>query len=375
MAIVYNKKKIGSVRSFVKTYAKEDRPVNSLIIDKNAIKSNLSQVKAKASDLEIIADLTGDACGLGLMETAKLLRDEGIRSFAVWDSRDAQALRSAGFVEEKILVLRSTTDSDELRNLIDLGVVCTVGSYDAAVAINGVAEELKTVCEVQIKIDTGLGRYGFNETEMDKVSALYKYMPNLAIVGVFSSYAQSWRNNKLAELQYLAFKRVLDNLTSMGFETGVTHIADSAALFRHNFGRMDAVRIGTALTGRIRGISSLKKVGYIEADIEEVDWAHKGHRVGGKVLRKPARLAILSVGYYNGFGLTRPDREAGLWDHIRYYFKKPTVRIGGQKVKIVGRIGMTHTVVDVTKLECRPGDKAILDVDPVNVKGLRKVYR
>ena len=50
-------------------------------------------------------------------------------------------------------------------------------------------------------------------------------------------------------------------------------------------------------------------------------------------------------------------------------------RVNGQKVKVVGRIGMTHTVVDVTKLECRPGDKAVMDVDPINVKGIQKIYR
>ena len=42
------------------------------------------------------------------------------------------------------LMLRSTTDRDELEQLIDLNVVCTIGSYDTGVALNGLAEARST---------------------------------------------------------------------------------------------------------------------------------------------------------------------------------------------------------------------------------------
>ena len=351
--------------------------MKSLIIDKNAVKNNVSAVKSRAKGTEIYADLSGDAFGMGLLTTARLLRDEGIRTFAVSDPKDAETLRSSGFIEEKLMMLRSTADSQELRQLIDLNVICTVGSYDSAVAINGIAEEEKTVCEVQIKIDSGLGRYGFIASETDKIASIYKYMPNLAIVGVFSTYSQSWKSRKITLAQLDTFQSVLDKLTSMGFEVGATHICDSAALFKYDFGRMDAVRVGRAFSGRVSGggIPGLSKVGYIEAGIEEVGWFPKGHRVGSAVLKKPARLAVLSVGYYHGFGVVNFETGQGIIDMIRGRRKKPSVKIGGQRVKVVGDIGMMHTVVDVTKLDCRVGDVATMDVDPVNVKGLPRAYR
>jgi alanine racemase len=230
---------------------------------------------------------------------------------------------------------------------------------------------------VQIKIDTGLGRYGFISTETDKIAAIYKYMPNLAIVGIFSSYSQSWKSKKVTRAQFDLFTDVLDKLTQMGFEHGVTHICDSAALFKYDFGRMDAVRIGTAFSGRVAGgsIPGLTKVGYIEAGIEEVGWFPKGHRVGSEVLKKPARLAVLSVGYYHGFGVSRMEQGQSIVDMIRLRRRRPSVKIGGQRVKVLGEIGMTHTIVDVTKLDCRVGDVAVMDVDPVNVKGLSRLYR
>ena len=227
--------------------------MKNLIIDKAAIKQNVAAVKARARGAQIWADLTGDAFGLGLVTTAKLLREEGIRVFAVSDPKDADALRAAGFTEEQLMMLRSTADEKELERLVDLGVICTVGSYEAAVVLNALAEARKTVCEIQIKIDTGLGRYGFIPTETDKITAVYRYMSNLAVVGVFSTYAQSWKSRKQTLNQLDAFTSVLDNLHALGYETGAASICDSAALFKYDFDLMDAVRVGTAFSGRVAG--------------------------------------------------------------------------------------------------------------------------
>ncbi len=349
--------------------------MKSLVIDKRIVKSNVQAVKSRIKNAEIYADLAGDAYGLGLMETAKLLRDEGIHSFAVSDPRDAEKLRSAGFIEERIMMLRSTADSEELEKLIDLGVICTVGSYDAAVAINGIAEARRTVCEVQIKVDVGLGRYGFMTSETDKIASIFRYMPNLAIIGIFSTFSQPWKNKHVTLAEFDAFQSVLEKLSSMGFETGTTFIGDTESLFRYDFGRMDAVKIGTAFSGRVaKGISGLQKVGYIDAGIEEIGWYPKGHRIGDKTLKKPAKLAVLSVGYYHGFGVNRYERDMGILGLWRARKTALYVKVNGQRARVIGNVGMMHTIVDVTKVECRVGDSVILDVDPVNVKGLPRGY-
>ena len=349
-----------------------------LIIDKRAIKANLQAVKDRADGAAIYADLSGDAYGLGLLETAKLLRDEGVRSFAVSDPRDAAVLRENGFHEERIMMLRSTADSEELSELIDLNVICTVGSYDAAVALNGIAEARHTICEVQIKVDTGLGRYGFMPAETDKIAAIYKYMPNLAVVGTFTTFSASWRSKKITLAQLDAFEEVMDKLMEMGYDVGVTHACDSAAIFRYDFGRMDAVRAGRAFSGRVPGKSTpgLHKVGYIKAGIEEVGWFPKGHQLAGGIkLKKPTKLAVLSVGYYHGFGVTNHEEDRSIFDFFRNRRQRLFVKVNGQRAYVVGAIGMMHTIIDVTKIDCTVGDAVFMDVDPVNVKGLQRIYK
>ncbi len=352
--------------------------MKNLVIDKNAILSNIKAVKEKAGPQEIIADLSGDAYGLGLVDTAMLLRDEGIRNFIISDPKDALALRGRGLMEETIMMARSTADSDELLELIDLGVVCTVGSYDAAVAINGIAEERHTVCEVMIKIDTGLGRYGFMPSEVDKIASVYRYMSGLAIVGVFTTFSNSAKSKRNTLAQYNTFRAVLDELLDMGLEVGTTFCFDSAALFKYTFGsEMNAVCIGPAFSGRIPGasFSSLKKVGYISASLEEVGWFPKGHKVGdGTTLKKPTKLAVISVGYYHGYGVVKFDAYRSFFTYLIEKHRRKIVRINGQRARTVGHIGMMHTVVDVTDIDCSVGDIAVMEADPLDVKSLPIVY-
>ena len=354
--------------------------MKSLVIDLRVVRNNLRAIKDRAEGAAVIVDLSANAGGMGLLPVAKFLRDEGIRSFAVSDPGDAMLLRKNGFGKERVMMLRSTADPLEIEELLSLGVVCTAGSYDSAVAINGLAESLGMVADIQVKIDTGLGRYGFKPGELDKVAAIYKYMSSLNVVGTFTTFSDSWRNKKLTLLQLDKLNDVLDRLIDKGYEPGSAHAVDSAALFKYNIELMDAIRVDTALSGRIPGkpIQGLARVGYIEAGLEEVGWFPKGHTIGaerGFTTKEPTKIAILSVGYYHGFGVDRYIVERSVFSLIRQRRRKTYIRVNGQRARVLGSVGLMHTMVDVTNIDCTVGDIAILDVDPVNVKGLPIEYR
>jgi len=354
--------------------------LKNLVIDLRVVRNNLRAIKERAEGAAVIADLSANAGGMGLLNTAKFLKDEGIHSFAVSDPGDANVLRRNGFEKERIMMLRSTADPDEITEMLSLGVICTAGSYDAAVAINGIAESHGVTAEIQVKIDTGLGRYGFQPTELDKVSAIYKYMSSLRIVGTFTTFSASWRSKKRTLIQLEKFNGVLDRLIEMGHEPGAAHAIDSAALFKYETELMDAVRVDTALSGRVPGkvVPGLSRVGYIEAGLEEVMWYPKGHSIGaerGFVTKVPTKIAVLSVGYFHGFGVDRYIVERSLFDIAKFRRRKAYVRINGQRAEVLGGVGLLHTMIDVTDIDCTVGDIALLDVDPVNVKGLPIVYR
>ena len=85
---------------------------------------------------------------------------------------------------------------------------------------------------------------------------------------------------------------------------------------------------------------------------------------------------MLPVGYQNGFGVSRA-RDAGLLSTLRRWWnsRHVTVRIGGQKARVLGRIGALETLVDVTDLKCTTGDPVYFDIDPMYAKGLRREFR
>ena len=354
--------------------------MKKLVIDLRVVWNNLRAIKDRAEGAEVIADLSANVGGMGLLPVAQFLRDEGINSFAISDPGDAAVLRKNGFVKEDLMMLRSTADPNEISELLSQDVICTAGSYDAAVAINGIAESSGKTANIQVKIDTGLGRYGFQPTELDKVGAIYKYMSSLHVVGTFTTFSSSWRSKKRTLIQLDKFNSVLDKMINMGLEPGAAHACDSAALFKYDIEHMDAVRVNTALSGRIPGkpVQGLSRVGYIEAGLEEVGWYPKGHIIGseqGYVTKETTKIAILSVGYFHGFGVDRYIVAKNPIDLIRNRRRKTYVRINGQKALVIGSVGLLHTMVDVTKIDCTVGDIALLDVDPVNVKGLHIEYR
>ncbi len=355
--------------------------MKTLVIEREAVRHNIGVIKERAGQAVIYAVLTGDGHGAGLAELARLLREEGIGRFAVSEPAEAAALRKAGLVEEEILMLRPTVDRGELDQLIDLNVVCTVGSADTGLALNAAAAERSTVVEAHVQIDTGMGFGGFLADEPEKILSVYRSLPNVAISGICTQIQVRKKDGRDLTAQLEQFHRAVEAIRAAGFETGTVHAAGSYALLHWEEARLDGVRAGSALLGRCRRApgDGLRRVGYGEVGIEETRWLPKGHTVGGDspvILRRPTRVAVLPVGYQNGFGVARA-RDGGLWELLRRSLsaRRRTVRVNGQKARILGAIGAIETIVDVTDLKCAAGDAAVFDLDPLYARGFVREYR
>lgn len=351
-----------------------------LVIDTRGVKHNLQTIKDRVGGTAVYAVLTADARGAGMLEMAELLHSCGVTRFAISEPKEAQALRKAGLVEEELLMLRSTANRAELEQLMDLNVVCSIGSVEAGMALNALAENRSTVAEAHIQVDMGMGYGGMVISEPDKILAMFQNLHNVAITGVYT-YFQSTASRKKAAAQLAAFTDLVRDIQNAGFETGVVHAAGSYAALHYGFARMDAVRVGSALLGRCKRQKEdgLQKVGFCEAAIEDLRWLPAGHTVGYDHpvrIKRPTRVATLAVGYQNGLGVASAQKTGLLAALGRWRGKdQPSIRLGSQRVKIVGRIGAMETLIDVTDLKCVPGDLVQLELDPLYAKGMSKEYR
>ena len=358
-------------------------------VESGDIRKNLENLKKRAGDAPIWAVLKGNGYGLGLLPMAQLCRECGITRFCITEPNDAALLRRSGFASEQILMLRPTTDPDEVHMLLDLNVIATVSSQDDAALLNGIALQRGVVAEAHIKLDTGMGRYGFLPSDVDKLIPIYAYMDGIAISGIYTHLHSAFCSKKATRLQAAAFDGVLQAIKKAGYETGTPHICNSAGLLRFPDLAMGGVRIGSAILGRLsfKGSYGLKRVGVCEAPIGEIRWLPKGHTCGYGAAWKakhPTRIAIVPVGWYHGFGCemghdvfrTRDQLRAalsalaGIFRRKAYY-----VMLGTQRCKVLGHIGMLHTVIDVTKVKCALGDRVQMNINPLMLKGVDVVFR
>ena len=157
--------------------------MKSYIVETDAIKHNLDQLVGKAGTTPLWAVLKGDGYGLGVRPMAELCRDAGIRRFAVTEPAEALTIREL-VPQAQILMLRPTTDQAELNALLDLDVIATIGSTEDAAALSSLAAQRGVVAEAHVKIDTGMGRYGFLPEETEKILSVYRYNDHIAVSGI-----------------------------------------------------------------------------------------------------------------------------------------------------------------------------------------------
>lgn len=357
------------------------------VVSRDRLAHNISELKRKANGVPIWAVVKGDGYGLGLLPLAEVLREHGIDRFCVTELSEAQRLRQNGFTEEKILMLRSLSDRETVARLMDLRVILTVGSFDAVQTAEAAAAERSDVAEVHLKIDTGMGRYGFFPENVDAIASVYCDCKHLAVSGIFTHFNCAFCDDERTRAEFRAFCGVLDALHSRGIETGTAHCCNSSAFLKFPEMHLDGVRLGSAILGRMAFPTRLRPVGSAQSQIDELHSVKKGGTTGYGAVWKAKRdstLAIVPVGWYHGLLAGTKENRSRVRDCLRGIFsnlvalvrkERTMVEINGKSCPIVGLIGMLHCAVDVTGLDCACGDRVVLPINPLHLKGISIQFR
>lgn len=360
--------------------------MKSYIVEKEAILHNLDILLKKAGEVPLWAVLKGNGYGLGLAPMAELCLQAGVNHFAVTELSEVETLRQMA-PQAQILLLRPTTDEAELGRLLDADGIATIGSVQDAAALNGLAVKRDMVAAVHVKIDTGMGRYGFLPEELQDILSVYRSHDHLAVSGIYTHFACAFCSGKITYRQYDAFRKTVVAIAEAGVEPGAPHCCNSNAFMRYGDLKMDGVRVGSALLGRVAFKKNLRRVGRCEAAVEQVRWLPKGHATGyGSAwhAKRPTQIAVLPVGWYHGFAAEYGNDIFRFRDCLRQMFgamkrmifkKKIYVTINGKSCPVLGHVGMLHTVCDVTKISCQPGDPAVLDINPLQLHGMDVEFR
>lgn len=366
--------------------------MKALLINKNDLKHNINVIKeqAKKTETKVIAVVKGNGYGLGLVEYSKFLIDNGIEMLAVATTEDAVKLREAG-IKEDILMMSSTCIKEDVKKLIEDNIILTIGSKESLQIAEELARKFNVNVRAHLKIDTGFGRYGFVYSQLEEIVKLFEDVTNIKIEGTFSHFSQSYaKNEKWTNIQFDRFIAATAYLQNHNLNTGMLHICNSSAFIRYPNMHLNAVRIGSAFLGRIvvENVFGLKRIGVFRTQISEIKMLPKGYNIGYSNTFKTKRntkIAIVPVGYFDGYNVKNYPDVYRFIDKIRYLYndiknlfkdKKLKVVIGNKKYRLVGKIGMYHMAIDITKSEnIKTNDIIDLDINPLYVdSNIRREY-
>lgn len=329
-------------------------------ISMSALEHNYRALRAMLPEgCRFLGVVKANAYGHGAVPVARELVRLGCEMLAVACLDEALELRREG-IAAPILIL-GPTPVEFAPQVVEQDITQAVFTMELARALSEAAAQQGKTARVHIKLDTGMSRVGV--TAHDPREAARKVaelcgVPHLEFEGVFTHFANADEDEDYTMLQFTRFLDTLGELeNSYGITFSIRHCAASAAALKYPCTHLDMVRPGLALYGHYpdescRGLDGqgLIPVMSVYTRVSAVRELPAGAPVsygGTRVLERDSRLAVLAIGYGDGFSRRLSDR-----------FR---VELNGQEVPVLGRICMDMCMVDVTQLpEVKVGDVAVV---------------
>jgi len=333
----------------------------SVEIDLRALVRNYRKIAAHVRPMKVLCVLKANAYGLGVADYAKALAEAGCTMFGVAEPFEALELKKvvgrdprARRIDIQIL---SSVLPDEISAMVKAGVILPVIDVPTAKLISAAAVKAGTVAKVHFKLDTGMGRLGILAKDALEVIREVRKFPNLDCEGVFSHCPMAYEpKDPFTKRQIALFKRIVAAAEKEGIRFKKVHMAASDAI--NNFPEtakapFTVVRTGINLHGSFdpygRKALKVEPVLTLKTRVAQVRELPPGTTLGyGRTwcLNAPTKVATISAGYADGLPLALTNRGF--------------VFIGGRRCRIVGRISMDYTTVDVSEVpNVKPGDEVI----------------
>ncbi|HEY8443499.1 MAG TPA: alanine racemase [Clostridia bacterium] len=308
------------------------------VINLDAVRRNFQVVKSNTNS-KICAIIKADAYGHGLIKTARALSQADC--FGVARTNEALWLREAG-IKNDILLMGGFEDEKTLKELIRNNIILSIHSFDELKLLKSIATDAQI--RVHIKIDSGMHRLGISDKNvlrnlLDDIAQT----KNIKCEALYTHYATSDCDASFLDEQYNCF---IDLIKDYKF---LKHSANSAAIFQGKKYHMDMVRAGIVLYGYINNPQLktfdgktvkdiIEPAMSVYADIVQIKTLQPGDFVGydkGYQAKKPRKIALISIGYGDGYPR---------------FINKGYVLIKNKKCKILGKVCMDLTAVDVTNV-------------------------
>ncbi len=300
--------------------------------------------------VKLMGVIKSNAYGHGLPEMAEIIESQ-VDWIGVDAIDEALELRKSG-VNKPILVLGYTLES-RLPELLKFDLNQVVANYRTLMKLDELTRKFDRPVKVHLKVETGTSRQGILLHKLPKFFELIKNNNHLILAGVSTHFAniEDTTDRTYADGQFAIYNQAVKYANESGFSSFVKHTACSAAIVAYPETHLDMVRLGISLYGmwssgetQVSAKQKNVKLNLKPALTWKTKIAHIKKLPAGtaisygctEVINKDTKTAILPIGYYDGF-----DRGLS---------SVGNVLVHGKRCKVLGRVCMNMTVIDVEHL-------------------------
>ncbi|MBQ4333526.1 MAG: alanine racemase [Clostridia bacterium] len=321
-------------------------------VDMQAIRQNFRTIRAGLpASVRLCCVVKANAYGHGVRTLAPLYEQLGADWFAVSNIEEALQLRRYGVTRPVLILGYTPVTCAALLAEEDLSQCVYSAQYGRQLSAAAVAAGVTV--KMHIKLDTGMGRLGFQcpgdgEDSVAGAIAVCR-LPGLVPEGVFTHFAsadEGGAGDAFSRQQADRFIEAINRLMAAGIHFAIRHCANSAALSDHPEFRLDMVRAGIVLyglqpSGDLRQPMPLQPAMALKSVVSHVKTVAPGATVSyghTYTADREMTIATVPIGYADGFW--RQSGPAGV-----------TLTVRGQRAPILGRVCMDQLMLDVTAIE------------------------
>lgn len=331
----------------------------TLEVNLNNLIHNLNYFRSKLNPgTRMMCMVKAFAYGSGSVEIARTLQHHQVDYLAVAVADEGAELRHAG-IHIPIAVMNPEKSVFDLlfEHQLEPEIYSfrLLNEFISAAARRGIQ-----AYPVHIKLDSGMHRLGFDPSEVPGLIELLHRHPEVSVKSVFSHLAgaDSPVLDAFTHQQARVFTESANQLKEAFSYPVMRHLLNSAGIERFGQYQMEMVRLGIGHYG-ISALPqlTLPQVCRLKTIILQIKDIPAGETVGynrnGKVV-KPTRIAILPVGYADGF-----DRKLsnGVGE----------VLVKGKRVPVIGNVSMDLITIDITGVDAREGDVVEVFGDEITI--------
>lgn len=310
-----------------------------LNINLNVIKNNYQELQKKFTGSEVAASVKSDCYGLGAEKIVPVLKTAGCRHFFVASKDEGVKLRRilSNHQDANIYVLNGYFTGDK-EDFIRDGFIPVINCLEQLELWQDLAHVLNKKLPCFLHINTGMNRYSMPEYEIEILIKDF-YLDKVDILCVMSHLSSSEDPEDSSNIKQLEKFKSLAEL----FPNAKKSLVNSSGIFLSPEYHFDIARPGGALYG-INPVpylqnSIINNPLFLTAPIIQLNYIKAGEYIGYNRTYQADEnrfIATIPLGYGDGYS--------------RSLSNKGVVYINNRPAKVVGRVSMDLTNIDVTDI-------------------------